>query len=172
MHVSRLSACSVLWLILAVLSVGYLAVGCGGGEASSRPVVPGRASGERPLVAPIVREGDPEAALALAVWTYGIAPDRSAQPAIALAALTQSRLAVRWPDAIVTPSWEGYRVRGLLAGASDPVSAIQSALLAPVQAQEMGVILKKLRALAPHASRTRKTVQQTAVTRPPMRITP
>ncbi|WP_394820551.1 hypothetical protein [Pendulispora albinea] len=99
-------------------------------------------------MAAIVREGDPEAALGLAVWTYGLAPERGAQVAVALAALTQTRLAARWPGAVVTPSWEGYRVRGLLERPSESVAAIQSALLAPVSAQEMPAVLRKLAALA------------------------
>jgi len=107
-----------------------------------------RVTGDRPPVAAIVREGDPESGLALSVWTYGIAPERGAQVAVALAALTQARLQARWPSAVVTPSWEGYRVRGLLERPSDQVSAVQSALLAPVGGAEMAAVLKKLRALA------------------------
>ncbi|WP_394838900.1 hypothetical protein LVJ94_18585 [Pendulispora rubella] len=128
-----------------------LATACGG-AAEPPPAVPKQVRGvvgDRPPVAAIVRDGDPGAGLAVAVWTYGVAPERGAQPAVALAALTQVRLAARWPAAVVTPAWEGYRVRGLLGEQpSDQVTAVQRALLAPVTAAEMPAVVKKLRALA------------------------
>ncbi|WP_394849370.1 hypothetical protein LZC95_18230 [Pendulispora brunnea] len=127
------------------------AVAACGGAAEPPPAVPkaGGVAGDRPPVAAIVRDGDPGAGLAVAVWTYGVAAERGAQAAVALAALTQARLAPRWPAAVVTPAWEGYRVRGLLGERpSEQVTAVQRALLAPVTAAEMPAVVKKLRALA------------------------
>ncbi|MDB4997677.1 MAG: hypothetical protein JWM74_5109, partial [Myxococcaceae bacterium] len=40
----------------------------------------------------VVREGDPSAGLAVAVFTSGIAPERGAEVAVALAALAEARL--------------------------------------------------------------------------------
>src|SRR5882672_10695478 len=116
-----------------LLAVLWLSVAACGGEPGTHAVAPGVTSEVRPPVASIVREGDPRAALAVAVWTYGIASERGPQPAVALAALTQARLAARWPEVAVIPSWEGYRVRGLLDAAPDVVAVVRGALLAPVQ---------------------------------------
>ena len=85
------------------LGMALLATACGGGAARSavRPSSPGdlgavRATGEgRPPLAVVAREGDARGAVAVAVTTEGIAPERGALPAVALAALVEARLNAR-----------------------------------------------------------------------------
>jgi hypothetical protein len=109
---------------------------------------------DRPPVAVVVREGDPSAALAVAVLTGGIAPERGAEVAVALAALAESRLAgtSKASDLGVVPAWDGYRIRALVgaqpASATALVDAVQRALATPVAANELPAIKKKLDALA------------------------
>jgi hypothetical protein len=126
-----------------------MAPGCGGaGGAARGPDL--RTMKDRPPVAVVVREGDPSAALAVAVFTGAIAPERGAEVAAALAALTESRL--RSSDFGVVPAWDGYRIRALVGpqpdSASALVEAVQRALATPVVASELPAIKRKLDALA------------------------
>ena len=91
-----------------------------------------RVAGDRPYVASVLREGDPQSGMAIAVTTAGIDAERGAEPAVALAALVSARLSARWPGAVVTPGWDGYRIRGGVA--EEPaarVEAVRWALLTP-----------------------------------------
>lgn len=131
--------------LLAPAAIG--AAACGG--ASRRGAETLLVAGDRPRVATVLREGDPQNAVAVAVMTAGIDPERGAEPAMALAALVESRLAARWPEATVIPSWDGYRVRGGVT--DDPaarIDAIRWALLAPLSAAELPIVQRKLGALA------------------------
>jgi hypothetical protein len=100
----------------------------------------------------VEREGDPRGAIALAVSTDGVAATRGAAPAVALAAVVESRLVARGlRDLVVVPSFGGYRVRALVAGDADAVAfteAIRAALLTPIDAAAAATATAKLQALA------------------------
>jgi hypothetical protein len=114
----------------------------------------------RPPVALLVREGDPKAALGLAVLTAGVDPAHGAEVAVALAAVVDARLgAAGVRDYRVVPGGEGFRVRALLPGdrtetsaerAQEITAALRAALLTPLAAEgpEMGEVERKLAALA------------------------
>src|SRR4051812_36154967 len=89
-----------------------------------------------PPVSLVTREGDPRGAVAAAVMTSGISADRGAEVAVALAALVEARLEARGVrEAVATPGWDGYRVRGLVATDAEGAAladAVRAALLAPV----------------------------------------
>jgi hypothetical protein len=105
-------------------------------------------SGKPPL-ALVIREGDPRGAVAVAVATGGVAP--GPQPAVALAGLVEARLRARGvQEPLVTPGWDGYRARWLVASgteASLAMDALREALLAPVAEAELPAVHKKLAAL-------------------------
>jgi hypothetical protein len=102
----------------------------------------------------LAREGDPSAAVAVAVLTHGIEPARGAEVPVALAAVVEARLtSAGIVDAIVIPGAEGFRARALApsgARGRDVVSFIRAALLAPVTptGPEMAAVTRKLAALA------------------------
>ncbi|HLK37302.1 MAG TPA: hypothetical protein VKU41_11160 [Polyangiaceae bacterium] len=121
-------------LLAACIALG---VGCGGApprSPSGAALLRSTGAG-RPSLAGVVRDGDARGALAVAVNTEGIAPDRGALAAVALAALVQARLAARGVDATVTGGWGGWRARVLAIAPGDiaaTVDAVRSALLDPV----------------------------------------
>jgi hypothetical protein len=83
----------------------------------------------------VTREGDGRGAIAIAVSTDGIAPERGAMPAMALAALVEARLAAHGLDVTASAGWNGWRLRILLASPADAgpvIAALRSAMLAPV----------------------------------------
>jgi hypothetical protein len=131
----------------AVLLLG--ALGCGAPQATashSAAATPAeRGDGARaeiaghPPLALVTREGDGRAALAVAVTTEGLAPDRGAMPAVALAALVEARLRARGLDVTATGGWSGWRLRVLLGSPPDlrgVVDAVRSAMLSPVTADD------------------------------------
>jgi hypothetical protein len=134
--------------------------GCAGAPASTkspsalRPIAETTQIAGHPPVAVIARDGDPSAAVAVAVLTDGIEPARGAEVPVALAAVMEARLAAAGVEsANVTPAAEGFRVRVLSPGgarARDVVSALRAALLTPVTATgpEMTAVARKLAALA------------------------
>jgi hypothetical protein len=107
----------------------------------------------RPPVGVLVREGDPSAAVAVAVVTSG-AFGHGAEVAVALSAVVEARLnAAGLLDFRVVPGAEGFRVRVLLEGkgrAPAVVAAIREALLSPLVegGPELALVEKKLAALA------------------------
>jgi len=125
-----------------------VAVACGSARSERARSVEGagelltRATGgERPPLAVIAREGDPGGAIAVAVTTEGIEPQRGALVAVALAALVERRLALRGIDAVAVGGWNGWRLRATVASApeaSHTIAAIRAALLTPVQTDEPG----------------------------------
>jgi hypothetical protein len=107
-----------------------------------------RLAKDRPPVVLVVREGDPSAAIAIAVRTPD---DDGAEAATALAGVVEARLATRGIAANVTPGWEGLRASVLAANATEArtdADAITAALAAPVRDEDVAGAKKKLAALA------------------------
>jgi hypothetical protein len=102
----------------------------------------------------VEREGDARGAVAIAVTTEGIAPDRGAMVAVALGALVEERLAARGvveSDAVA--GWDGWRLRALVASSADGAKLVdmaREAMLAPVGPKDaaLAAVAKKLEALA------------------------
>jgi hypothetical protein len=146
--------------VLAMLAVA----GCIGPKVSRGPALPTtapslspdvRVTGERPPVAILAREGDPQGAIGIAVSTAGIEPARGAEVAVALSGLILARLQTRGiRDASVTPGWDGYRIRVLVDAAQDGpatlVDAVHAAMTTPLSADgpELPIIQRRLDALA------------------------
>ena len=143
------SAALVLAVALAACGGGPGAVAPGGAGRGARA----RSTGEgRPPVSAVTRAGDAQGAIAVAVTTEGIAPERGAVPAVALAALVEARLASRAQVATVG-GWGGWRLRALVpsaAGAAPLVDAIREAMLGPVATDDpaMAAVKRKVEALA------------------------
>lgn len=150
-------------LAVAALSLLATAVACGGGAGPSRPRTPGsaraRSVGEgRPQLAIVTRAGDARSALAVAVSTEGIAPERGAVAGVALAALIGARVASApggrdGADVVTVGGWGGFRLRALLsssASAATLVDSIRVAMLAPVAADDpaLPLVQHKIEALA------------------------
>lgn len=144
--------------------VGALAVlaaaGCGGARAAPvRASIPmaiaTQSTGQgRPPLAVVSRQGDAVGALAVAVTTEGIAPERGAVPAVALAALVEARLAARGlTGTVVVGGWASWRLSVLAATPSDAtraVEAIRDVMLAPVDEHDpaLSAVARKVEALA------------------------
>jgi len=108
----------------------------------------------RPPVALLSRDGDPSAAVSVAVLTLGVDPAHGAEVPVALAGVVEARLAAAGVrDLRVVPSAEGFRVRALLPsreGARELALALRDALTTPIaeHAPEMDAAQRKLAALA------------------------
>ncbi len=89
-----------------------------------------------PALAVLEREGDGLGAVALAVNTEGIAPDRGAVVAVALGALVRERLTARGiAEVSAVGGMSGWRLRALVASPSDAAKLVglaRDALLGPV----------------------------------------
>jgi hypothetical protein len=143
---------------LLVLVLGAGASACGGRAGAtfraSPPRTVTRKTGEgRPPLAVVEREGDPRGAIAVAVNMEGIAPERGAVPAVALAALVEARLRARGIEATATGGWGGWRLSALVASpdeAAQLVEALRQVMLAPVIAEEaaLDAVGRKVSALA------------------------
>lgn len=150
---------------VAVLAFALALVGCGGGHgAQSEPKSPEattllpnvRRAKDRPPVVLVARDGDPSAAVAVAVTTAGVgeltnADDDDPEPPTALAAVVEARLASRGLRASVTPQWDGFRAVLLVDGTKNAelaVAAIRAALVAPIEEKDLTAARKKLAALA------------------------
>ena len=144
---------------VAALLLCFVLGACGGAHAASRAAGFGRpgvrVTGEgRPPLAVVAREGDARGALAVAVSTAGIASERGAVVAVALAALVEARMAARGvADITAVGGWDGWRLRGLVGTpveATRWVDAAQAAMLTPVTAQEAAwsAVLRKTAALS------------------------
>jgi hypothetical protein len=107
----------------------------------------------RPPLAVVAREGDAKGAVAFAVTTAGVAPDRGAMAAVTLAALVEARLAIRGVEATAVGGWDGWRLRALVDSPADMarvVDAVRVALLTPVASDEpaLAAVARKAGALA------------------------
>mgnify|MGYP001043109970 CR=1 FL=1 len=143
-----------------VLSL-VVASGCGPRPPAKAPPVSGlsllpdvRVAEGRPPVVLVSREGDPAAAIAVAVTTTGIGWDDSAtddpEPATALAGLLEDRLRAKNIDATVTPSWDGLRASALATSEADAAriaGVLREALVAPATAADLAGARRKLAAL-------------------------
>ncbi len=101
----------------------------------------------KPPLALIAREGDPQAGMAVAVLTDGIATARSTTVAWTLASLVAGRL----PASSVVPVSEGFRLRARAQGEGEVTAffvAVRQALSAPVTEAEAQVVARKLAATA------------------------
>jgi hypothetical protein len=143
---------------IALAALLAAAAGCGGAPAPL-PVVgttrtPPSAGEDRPPIAAVVREGDARGAIAVAVSTAGIAPDRGALVAVALAALVEGRLAERgFAEVRAVGDWDGWRLESLAgtpAEAARVTAAAASAMLAPVAEGEpaLAAVSSRVAALA------------------------
>ena len=81
--------------LLAALGCGAHTPGAGGSYDGARALATRSTGDGRPPLAVIAREGDAKGAVAVAVTTAGIAPERGALAGVALAALVEARLAAR-----------------------------------------------------------------------------
>jgi hypothetical protein len=106
----------------------------------------------RPPLATVVRDGDPRAGLAVVVLTSGVDDAAGPRVPVALAAVTEARLASDGvPNVTVAPTWDGYRVRALLPTDGDAtklVHALRDALLTPIAATDVDAATRKLAILA------------------------
>jgi hypothetical protein len=132
-------------------------VGCAahvpGADAAGRSLVTRSTGTGRPPLVVIVREGDARGALAIAVTTAGVAPERGALAGVALAALIEERLAARGIEVNAVGGWDGWRLRALVGSPSEGarvVAAVRAALLTPVDAHEaaLATVTRKAAALA------------------------
>lgn len=107
---------------------------------------------DRPPLAIVLRDGDPRGAVAAAVTTSGIAPERGAEPAVALAAAIEARLEAKGiRDVTAVGGWDGYRVRALVASEADGaalVDALRSAMLTPMDGDAVALASAKKRVAA------------------------
>jgi hypothetical protein len=133
---------------------GCGAHGRGGDLQAAAPAVGTRATGVgRPPLAVLAREGDARGAIAVAVTTAGIAPDRGALAGVTLGALVEARLLAQGVDAGATGGWDGWRLRALVDSPADAarlVASLRTALLAPVTADDpaLALVTRKASALA------------------------
>jgi hypothetical protein len=109
-----------------------------------------RIANGRPPVAVVAREGDPAAAVGVAITTAGLG-NGDPEPAIALAGLLEDRLRALSVDARVTPAWDGVRAT-LIARTEDDArkaaSMLRDAMLAPAREADVAAAKRKLGALA------------------------
>jgi hypothetical protein len=144
---------SALLLTLLMTVVG--ACGASADRRAARvamsPRMATRETAGRPPLAVVAREGDARGAIAAAVTMEGIAPERGAVPAVALAALVEARLLARGVDVTAVGGWGGWRLRALVASAADSaqvVAAMREAMLAPVTGGEAALAAVALKVAA------------------------
>jgi hypothetical protein len=107
----------------------------------------------RPPISAVEREGDARGALAFAVSTEAIAPERGATAAVALGALVEERLAAAGiTDVALVGGWNGWRMRTLVASPTDAAriaAAAREAMLAPVAPKDpaLATVARKVTAL-------------------------
>jgi hypothetical protein len=140
-------------MIVATGGCGARTPGAGGRLDGERALATRSTGDGRPPLAVIVREGDAKGAVAVAVTTAGIAPDRGALAGVSLAGLVEARLAARGVEVSAVGSWDGWRLRALVDSPGDMariVDAVRVALLTPVAADEaaLAVVARKAEALA------------------------
>jgi hypothetical protein len=112
----------------------------------------------RPAMSVVARAGDARSALAVAVTTEGLAPERGAVPGVALAALVEARLAgpagaTDGAGPITVGGWGGWMLRALVVGTSSATSlvdAVRAAMLTPVGPDDpaLPLVRRKIEALA------------------------
>jgi hypothetical protein len=139
------------WAARSGLLAALLSISACGGRAGARATLPAvspgtvtRETGDgRPPLAVVEREGDPRGAIGVAVTMEGIAAERGAMPAVALAALVEARLRARGIDASATGGWGGWRLSALVASPDEAVQLVdrvREAMLAPVVGGEAALV--------------------------------
>jgi hypothetical protein len=139
-------ALALLAAVAAATTSGCAAPAAAPGQAQA-PSTRAVAHPGKPPLALIAREGDPEAGMAVAVLTDGIATARSTTVAWTLATLVASRL----PASSVVPVSEGFRLRARAHGEGEVsafFAAARQALSAPVTEAEAQAVARKLAATA------------------------
>ncbi len=139
--------------VVAAMGCGAHTPGAGGRPDGERALATRSTGDGRPPLSVIVREGDAKGAIAVAVTTAGVAPERGALAGVSLAALVEARLAARGVDVSAVGSWDGWRLRALVDSPADMariVDAVRVALLTPVAPDEaaLAVVTRKATALA------------------------
>lgn len=141
--------------VVAAVTLAFL-LGCGAGGKPSGAESPAaalpdvRLAKDRPPVVLVSREGDPMAALSVAVAVPALTEAADAEPAVALAGMVEARLLARGLDARVTPQWDGYRVVALVSGAEAAARTtrlLREALAARVGDADVAAAKGKLAAL-------------------------
>ncbi len=140
-------------LALHVASCGPAVPAPAAVSAHARALLPDvRHAKDRPPVVLVAREGDPSGAIAIAVTTAAI-PTAEDDPevAVALAGVVEARLAARGLDAVVMPSWSGFRAAILVATRAEAEAAtgtLRESLVTPIAEPDLAAAKKKLAALA------------------------
>ena len=139
------------------LAIAVLGAGCRGGAepasvSAARTLVTIGAG--RPSLLVVEREGDGLGAVAVAVSTEGIAADRGAAPAAALAALVEERVRAKGISRVGSAvGWNGWRLKALVdtpVEAAAVIGAIREAMLTPIAPNEPALanVARKMDALA------------------------
>jgi len=105
--------------LLSSSGCGAHAPGAGGPLDAGRALSTRSTGSGRPPLAVIAREGDAKGAMAVAVTTAGLAPDRGALAGVALAALVEARLAARGVEVTSVGGWDGWRLNALVDSPAD-----------------------------------------------------
>jgi hypothetical protein len=137
--------------LLSSSGCGAHAPGAGGPLDAGRALSTRSTGSGRPPLAVIAREGDAKGAMAVAVTTAGLAPDRGALAGVALAALVEARLAARGVEVTSVGGWDGWRLNALVDSPADMarvVDAVRAALLTPVAPDEVGLVAVARKAAA------------------------
>ncbi len=139
--------------LLATIGCGAHAPGAGGRLADGRALATRSTGSGRPPLSVVTRDGDARGAVAVAITTTGVAPDRGALAGVALAALVEDRLAARGVEVSAVGGWDGWRLRALVDSPADMarvVDAVRTALLTPVAPDEgaLAAVARKAAALA------------------------
>jgi hypothetical protein len=124
----------------------------------------------RPPVVLVAREGDPAAAIAVAVTTTGIGFTNGASTtaegdpeiASALAGLLDARFRAKGIDAVVTPSWDGVRASALARTDTEAVriaESLRETMNAPANDGDLVAARRKLVALGQQPLRDRALVR-------------
>ncbi len=161
----------------ALLGLALLVAGCGASAAGSRTPATRRVGNGRPSLSVIDRDGDPAAAVAVAVTTTGIAPERGSTVAVSLAALVDARLAARAADgslrtnahATVVGGSDGWRLRAFATTPAEGaalVDAVRAAMVNPVTNDDVALaaVGRKVDALARRAVADRALLEVTQCT--------
>jgi hypothetical protein len=142
----------------AIVAVIAAVCACGGGtDSATQPRTPRPSivlGVGRPPLSLVERDGDARGAVAFAVTTEGIAPDRPALVAVALAAIIEDRIAAHGvADATAVGGWNGWRMRALVSSPADAAKLTEiarDAMLTPIASADpsLAAVARKLAALA------------------------
>lgn len=139
----------------AAISMAFLAVSCGPPPAVAPAPLPDdevHVAPDRPPLVIVPREGDPTAALAIAISTEGLAPRAPAEAAMALATLIEERLRAEWPSVETHVGMDAVFVRGPVGNGDAAVARViesaDRAIRTPVRDAELPAVKRRLAVLA------------------------